>query len=997
MEDIYMCRSEKRRHQVRQKPNLYGLDYAELNKKRNKIRVYFLGKAPAIDQSLETFRKRLSVSSANSGTIKIKKIKVQRERDPDIDDCMVVTLKPKLPTGTQPYTLRVKPPQQTKENNNDKSNEQRTSTREEAEPPLFDVLYDSVTFYSNINEEAKRDCQTDELCPTTQLDEPNINYLAKDYASFRQLILDRLALVMPEWQERHAADMGIALVELLAYVGDYLSYYQDAVATEAYLATARQRISVRRHARLVDYPMHEGCNARTWIHIETRWDMPLPSDTWFVAASVPLFPEKERMLCKADFNLDNIPRRSYLVYEPVPLPPAQKKPKEENSPETDCQPEPEQTQAMVAPETEGVTLWESQNEFHFYTWGNDECCLPIGSTSAYLIWKADHHLQQGNVLLFEEVKGPKTNEEADKDFAHRHVVRLNKVREITDTLTGEDLLHIMWDQADALPFPLCISALGPAPECQLIENISVARGNMILVDHGRTIDKPEALGMVAERTRQEYCHRVGYPAETVILPKKFRPVLEERQLTFHTPYPDETTPADNILYQDPRDAFPDIKLTSIPPAFGLDFPLFQVSVLYDDKATKSLATVLNTIARLSAKSSIDKGAVEKLLDQIPELFSPETRQRIRQHLETNNQMSAALEQLLGDGRKAVYLFIYQHLSVDTRTLLAQTDDSPELIRRLRSDLVSMLCQTWRPRRDLLDSDSDDAHFVAEMDNNRDAHIRFGDNRLGQMPAAYTTFIANYRVGNGTVGNVAAEAIQHIVLSNRLSISRDTLKARNPLPAQGGIDPESIETVKQLAPHRFHYARERAIIGADYEEIILRDFAQHVQKAKAEIAADGQVTIHIDARGETAVSDYTRKQIKNHLEKYRRIGHKLGDPQNAQSVSLNIAMTVQVKPNYVDSHVKSDLLDHFSNRLLFNGQRGLFHPDNWSFGQGIVLSQLYAMAQSVDGIVFVKKLEVSRVDGQAELNGLAANEIVRLDNDPDHPENGILTIQTEGGR
>ena len=72
---------------------------------------------------------------------------------------------------------------------------------------------------------------------------------------------------MPEWRERHVPDIGITLVELLAYVGDHLSYYQDAVATEAYLGTARQRISVRRHARLVDYQMHEGCNARAWVTI----------------------------------------------------------------------------------------------------------------------------------------------------------------------------------------------------------------------------------------------------------------------------------------------------------------------------------------------------------------------------------------------------------------------------------------------------------------------------------------------------------------------------------------------------------------------------------------------------------------------------------------------------------------------------------------------------------------------------------------------------------
>ena len=55
--------------------------------------------------------------------------------------------------------------------------------------------------------------------------------------------------------------MGVTLVELLAYVADELSYRQDAVATEAYLDTARSRVSLRRHARLVDYRMHDGCNA----------------------------------------------------------------------------------------------------------------------------------------------------------------------------------------------------------------------------------------------------------------------------------------------------------------------------------------------------------------------------------------------------------------------------------------------------------------------------------------------------------------------------------------------------------------------------------------------------------------------------------------------------------------------------------------------------------------------------------------------------------------
>lgn len=97
---------------------------------------------------------------------------------------------------------------------------------------------------------------------------PLIDYLTKDYEGFRQLMLDRLSTTLPDWQERHASDLGITLVEVLAYAADHLSYYQDAASTEAYMRTARQRISIRRHGKLIDYTLHEGCNSRVFVHLQ---------------------------------------------------------------------------------------------------------------------------------------------------------------------------------------------------------------------------------------------------------------------------------------------------------------------------------------------------------------------------------------------------------------------------------------------------------------------------------------------------------------------------------------------------------------------------------------------------------------------------------------------------------------------------------------------------------------------------------------------------------
>ncbi|MFZ3328198.1 MAG: hypothetical protein WA231_20950 [Methylocella sp.] len=86
-----------------------------------------------------------------------------------------------------------------------------------------------------------------------------------------------MSLTAPGWTERNLSDPGIALVEVLAYVADHLSYQQDAIATEAYLHTARRRVSLRRHAKLVDYIMSDGCNARVWVALKSARDGSIPA------------------------------------------------------------------------------------------------------------------------------------------------------------------------------------------------------------------------------------------------------------------------------------------------------------------------------------------------------------------------------------------------------------------------------------------------------------------------------------------------------------------------------------------------------------------------------------------------------------------------------------------------------------------------------------------------------------------------------------------------
>jgi predicted phage baseplate assembly protein len=310
-------------------------------------------------------------------------------------------------------------------------------------------------------------------------------------------------------------------------------------------------------------------------------------------------------------------------------------------------------------------------------------------------------------------------------------------------------------------------------------------------------------------------------------------------------------------------------------------------------------------------------------------------------------------------------------------------------------------ETWVVQRDLLGSQSQDPHFVVEIDNDGGAHLRFGDGELGRKPEAGTEFRETYRVGNGPSGNVGADTITHVVLRSRLS--GVWLRSCNPLPAQGGTAPEPLTDAKLFAPHAFRTELRRAVTADDYARLAERH--RKVERAAAALRWTGswyEVLVAVDPRGEVEAGNELLDEIQNCLYPYRRIGHDLAVAR-AEYVPLEVAIEVCVRPDFVRGHVKAALLDTFSNRTLVDGHRGFFHPDNLSFGDDVFLSKLVAAAQAVTGVESVRVTQLERLgegpNGEIE-NGvlpLGPLEIARLDNDPDFPENGRLRLEMRGER
>src|SRR5262249_30110352 len=86
-------------------------------------------------------------------------------------------------------------------------------------------------------------------------DKPAIDYTDKDFDSPRQALRKLAAFRLPEWTDRSAADLGVLLVDLFAYMGDVVSYYQDRIASESFLDTAVERRSILNLLRLIGYEL----------------------------------------------------------------------------------------------------------------------------------------------------------------------------------------------------------------------------------------------------------------------------------------------------------------------------------------------------------------------------------------------------------------------------------------------------------------------------------------------------------------------------------------------------------------------------------------------------------------------------------------------------------------------------------------------------------------------------------------------------------------------
>jgi len=347
-------------------------------------------------------------------------------------------------------------------------------------------------FFATLGFKFRPGCFTNDCAPALPgrpaLPGPAIDYLAKDYESFRHTLMTAMAARVPGWHSTSEADHDQVLIDLFAAAADELSDYQDRVMSEAYLATTRKRVSLARHARLMDYHLHEGNQATTWLALE-------------LAAG------------QAPFSLDDQQLVAWTGAQ-TPLPES----------------------VFFASREHWLPAGERQrfdplvNQLRLHTWRNAQPALRAGSAGADVVPVAAGGGQpeadalrdlvrsgQLRQILIEERLNPLTGRTPGRNPRKRQLLRLRAgatgafaAQTIHDPLTNTFLVRLAWRDEDALRHDYSFTTFCNGTPT---EDVSMFHGNLLPVHEGRPMavffrEPGSVLPADAPEVKQRYFDRL---------------------------------------------------------------------------------------------------------------------------------------------------------------------------------------------------------------------------------------------------------------------------------------------------------------------------------------------------------------------------------------------------------------------------------------------------------------------------------------------------------
>jgi hypothetical protein len=751
--------------------------------------------------------------------------------------------------------------------------------------PLVDPYFQEVGFSFKANCPSELDCApSPHECPEDKLIDYPVNYQARDFWSIRQALLDFASERHPDWKDRLEADVGMMLAEVMSAMGDEFAYYQDRISREGYFESATQRRSLRRHARMVDYYLHDGKGGNTWLDFTVDASAPVHvisagTPVWVLPPSVlpgETGPERRRRSPSVYEVGHGIVQGHNGLNPPLGV---------------------LASQSTIYPSA-NFNLRNGANEMAAYQWDENDTCLLVSSTFLHV---TGHHTAN---LPLEDFTNPnvpgkwvvlQTNPNDASVPARTWLVRLNRVTEEVDPLTATNITRLEWEEAQATVFELELETL-------------VVRGNIVPATAGETL---------------EAFFQIEPNPQALVLP----------------PPPPAPLPLSNSYYNENFSGY--------------------------------------AVERSTLLFSLPGSEVRDVVSHGPKLdhATPEVR--------------------IMNGVFAAGVFVPSSEWEWKRSMLGVSSSLPTDRHFTLDDGAWRRVALYR-RVDETGTPQEFVHF--DYANGRGATVQFGNGEFGEIPTRGTDLRVIYRLGHGRGDNVAADSLTDF---DPLTLPF-VIAATNPFGVTDAVDPETPEGARHVAPEAFRAETFRAVRAEDYAAAVEK--LEWVQRAGAQFRWTGSWSTLFatpDPKGSFALTVEERQDLERQLDRYRLAGRETHG-MNPKFANLDLEIHICVAPSSYKGEVKEAVLEALFGKRGVRAHTGFFSPDNWTFGDPLSRARLEAVIQEVPGVKAVEAIYIRRRGWFAKrlfdelVYSVAADEIIRVENDPQSPERGAVRLVMEGG-
>jgi hypothetical protein len=729
---------------------------------------------------------------------------------------------------------------------------------------------------------------------------PAIQYRIATYQSFLDAMIVAAA-AKPElkaWTARSPRDFGMQLLDMWAYLGDILTFYQERIANEAYLRTATQRESVLRLAAAIDYRLGPGAAATAYLAFTAERNKALTIPVGLKTQSVPGQNEKPQ---------------KFETVESIPIQP------EWNRVRAFPQPQPVSPFAMGR--TGGTLVDEPPRP------------RPLAPGTRVVLFSSAlaEHKEIGSLRRTDsgthlEWTSPiKTNLGSPEARPYGRQFRLFGSQAPTQFMIPTANSNVPGGIQWTISAPSFSIAIGAQPSAFLLESVveDVKPGSEMLVVHtganpafariGTVLSaapKPASRGSIQTTVTEVRLQLAQSPNATVDL----------RNVTLYELAGPAVHLATTEYASDIVGNHVYIPVSQLPA-----YPVKRRIVLDDGQPEPHLATVDSTAVS-------GDHLVIAFTPALARAFSKDTCVLLGNVAKATHGETVKNE-ILGNGDASTRLQKFQ-LKKAPVTFVSQPGAPNGVADTLQVRVDGVL---WQEVTTLLGAAPAARVYSTAVSDDGKMTVQFGGDPGARLPSGRNNVVAEYRQGLGPDGNVRAAAIT--TLLDRPAGLKAVL---NPEAASGGAAPEPIEMARANAPNTVR-TFGRIVSLTDFEDAA-RELST-VAKAKSALSWTGQeqeVSLAVAGEGGALLSSSVVRDVLADLNSRRDVNRRL-TIRGHEKVNVVIAGRIQVDAAYlldaIREAVQAALLD-------------LFAFDHRNLGEPAFISDVFRVVQAVAGVIAV---------------------------------------------